>query len=76
MFDFVIQSLAALLLFIGLWLMGNKRLAGPFITAIAEVFTTCVGAMHHTWSMALIGAVLFAVQSRNFYKWSKEGIGW
>lgn len=76
MIDFVVQSLAAGLLFAGLWMMGNKRLAGPFITAVAELFTTIVGVTHHTWSIALIGAVLFFVQGRNFLKWRKEGTRW
>jgi len=76
MFDFVVQSLAAGLLFIGLWMMGDKRLAGPFITTVAEVFTTIVGVTHHTWSIALIGAVLCVVQARNFFKWRQEGTRW
>lgn len=76
MLDFIIQSLAASLLFYGLWTMGNKRLRGPFITALAEVFTTVVGLTHHTWSIALIGAVLTFVQGRNFFKWRAEGTAW
>jgi hypothetical protein len=76
MLDFVVQALAAGLLFIGLWLMGNKRLLGPCITAIAEVFTTTVGIWHHTWSIVLIGVVLAVIQSRNFFKWRQEGVSW
>jgi hypothetical protein len=76
MIDFLIQSLAAILLFAGLWMMGNKRLLGPFVTAVAEVFTTAVGITHRTWSIVLIGIVLSFVQARNFIKWRKEGTRW
>lgn len=74
--DTLVQSLSAGLLFLGLWLMGNKRLAGPFITAIAEGVTLCVGISHHVWSLSLIGFVLAIIQARNFFKWSKEGAAW
>lgn len=76
MLDFVVQSLASVLLFTGLWLMGNKRLLGPFLTAAAEIFTAIVGFTHHTWSIALIGTVLFFVQARNFIKWRTEKTSW
>lgn len=74
MIDFVNQSLCAILLLAGLWLMGNKRLLGPAITTVAEVFTVIVGVTHRTWSIVLIGAVLTFVQGRNFIKWKREGI--
>lgn len=76
MLDFIIQSLSAGLLFSGLWLMGNKRLRGPLLTAFAELFTTTVGITHHTWSITLIGVVLCVVQARNFFKWKAEGTRW
>jgi hypothetical protein len=74
--DFFVQLFAAVFLFAGLWLMGSKRLAGPFLCFIAEGFTTAVGITHHTWSIILIGVVLFFVQVRNFVKWKKEGAPW
>jgi len=74
--DFVIQFLAAVPLLIGLWLMGNRRLVGPFLAFIAEAFTTTVGITHHAWSIVLIGVVLFFVQGRNFFKWRREGVRW
>ena len=76
MIDFLIQFLSAALLLIGLWLMGNKRLIGPFLAFIAELFTTLVGIQHHVWSIVVIGAVLFIVQGRNFLKWQREGVRW
>jgi hypothetical protein len=76
MIDFVIQFLATSLLLSGLWLMGNKRLIGPFLAFLAEFFTTIVGIQHRTWSIIVIGAVLFVVQGRNFLKWHKEGVRW
>lgn len=76
MLDFLIQFLAAAPLLIGLWLMGNKRLLGPFLCFAAEGFTTTVGVMHGVWSIVLIGAVLFVVQLRNFLKWRAEGVQW
>lgn len=74
--DFVVQFLAAIPLLVGLWLMGNRRRSGPFLAFIAEGFTTYVGITHHTWSIVLIGVVLFVVQGRNFLKWQKEGVRW
>ena len=76
MIDFIVQFLATSLLLIGLWLMGNKRLIGPLMTAFAEIFTTIVGVTHHTWSIVVIGVVLSVVQARNFFKWRKEGTRW
>lgn len=76
MLDFTIQTLAAGLLFYGLWSMGNKRLRGPLVTAIAEVFTLLVGIAHNTWSIVVIGGVLAIVQYRNFLKWRAEGTAW
>ena len=76
MMDFIIQALAAGPLLLGLWLMGDKRLWGPFLCFFAEVFTTVVGVQHHAWSIILIGSVLFVVQGRNFLKWRREGARW
>lgn len=76
MIDFIIQTLGAIPLLIGLWLMGNKRLIGPFLCFVAEFFTTVVGITHHVWSIILIGDVLFVVQLRNSLKWKNEGVSW
>lgn len=76
MLDFLMQFLCAVPLLLGLWLMGDKRLLGPFLCFIAEGFTTAVGVTHRVWSIVLIGVVLFVVQLRNFIKWRKEGVGW
>jgi hypothetical protein len=76
MFDFLVQSLAAGLLFYGLWTTGDTRLRGPATCFMAEIFTTIVGVTHHTWSIVLIGGVLFFVQLRNFLKWRAEGVKW
>lgn len=76
MLDFIIQFLTMTLLLVGLWLMGDKRLKGPALTTVAEVFTTIVGVTHHTWSITIIGAVLSFVQARNFFKWKREGAKW
>lgn len=76
MIDFMLQFLCAVPLLLGLWLMGDKRLLGPFLCFVAEGFTTAVGVTHHVWSIVLIGVVLFVVQGRNFLKWRAEGIGW
>lgn len=74
--DNTIQGAAAALLFAGLWLTGNKRLSGPALAAVAEIFTFMIGIWHETWSIILIGAVLFVVQSRNFVVWFREGVRW
>jgi hypothetical protein len=74
--DFIVQSLAAGLLFYGLWQMGNRNLRGPFYAALAEIFTTIVGYWYGTWSIVLIGVVLFVVQARNFMQWRKDGVAW
>lgn len=76
MLDFVIQTLSAVPLLTGLWLMGNRRLLGPFLAFVAEFFTTLTGIRHGAWSIVLIGAVLFVVQGRNFLKWRAEGVRW
>ena len=74
--DSVIQASGMLLLFYGLWEMGNNKLRGPFITGIAEVLTFTVGIVHHTWSIWIIGLVLSVVQFRNYLKWRKEDVNW
>lgn len=76
MIDFLVQFLSMALLLVGLWLMGDKRLIGPFLAFLAEGFTTAVGITHHVWSIIVIGSVLFVVQGRNFWKWRREGIPW
>lgn len=76
MLDFFIQFFSVVLLLSGLWLMGNKRLLGPFLCFAAEGFTAAVGISHHTWSITIIGVVLFFVQGRNFLKWRREGAPW
>jgi hypothetical protein len=76
MIDFIVQFLAAVPLLVGLWLMGDRRLLGPFLAFIAEAFTTAVGVTHGAWSIVLIGVVLFFVQGRNFLKWRREGVRW
>lgn len=76
MIDFTIQFFGTAFLLIGLWLMGNKRLIGPFLAFLAEGLTTIIGITHHVWSVIVIGVVLFFVQGRNFLKWRAEGVGW
>ncbi len=76
MFDFIVQSLATVLLLVGLWLMGDKRLLGPFLAGVAEVFIVVVGWTHGAWSIVVIGVFLGFVQARNFLKWKKEGVAW
>lgn len=76
MIDFIVQAMCVVLLLLGLWLMGDKRLLGPFLCFVAEGFTAAVGIMHHTWSIIVIGVVLFVVQARNFWKWKREGVRW
>jgi hypothetical protein len=76
MLDFLTQFFGMSMLLIGLWLMGSKRLIGPFLCFLAEGLTTYVGIHHHVWSMTGIGIVLFFVQLRNFIKWKREGISW
>lgn len=76
MLDFTVQALSAGLLFVGLWLMGDKRLLGPALCCLAEMFCVVVGVVHDVWSLVLIGMVLFLVQLRNFVKWSNEGSPW
>jgi len=76
MIDFTVQFLATVLLLAGLWLMGNKKLAGVAVVVVAEIFTTAVGIMYGTWSIIVIGICLTIVQGRNFIKWRKEGTPW
>lgn len=76
MIDFLIQALATILLLAGIWMMGDKRLKGPFIAAISELFFVVVGIQHHVWSAIVIGFVLFMIQARNFKKWHSEGAAW
>lgn len=70
------QFLAAVPLLVGLWFTGNKRLLGPFLCFLSELFWIGVGVMHNLWSAILIGAVLFMIQLRNFLKWKAEGVQW
>jgi hypothetical protein len=76
MIDFTVQFLATVLLLAGLWLMGNKKLAGVAMVVVAEIFTTAVGIMYGTWSIIVIGICLTIVQGRNFIKWRKEDTPW
>lgn len=76
MVDFIVQLLSVVLLLTGLWLMGDKRLRGPFLACIAEVFVTIVGIQHQTWSIVVIGVCLGFVQGRNFLKWYRERTPW
>jgi hypothetical protein len=56
--------------------MGDQRLLGPLLAALAEILTTAVGIMHGAWSIVVIGVVLFVVQTRNFVKWYQQGARW
>jgi len=76
MVDFLIQLVSAVLLLLSVWLMGNQRLLGPFLGFVANGAATLVGIQHHVWSIIVIGAVLFFVQGRNFFKWRAEGVRW
>lgn len=76
MIDFTVQFMAIVLLLAGLWLMGNKRLLGPFLAFCAEAAWFVVGVTHHVWSAWVLGAVLFVVQLRNFLRWRREGAPW
>lgn len=76
MLDFAVQFLATALLLAGLWLMGSRRLLGPFLAFMAELLWFVVGVTHHVWSAWVIGGILFVVQLRNFVKWKREGAPW
>ena len=74
--DHLLQFLGTALLLIGLWLMGNRLLIGPFIATVAELMLMAVGIWHGVWSLFVIGFALFFVQGRNFLKWRSEKVSW
>jgi len=71
MIDTIVQTLAVVLLCWGLWETGNKKVRGPVLAAIAELFVIVVGITHGAWSVTLIGVILFFIQSRNAWLWMR-----
>lgn len=69
MIDMIVQSMATIILLLGIWFMGNGVLLGPLLGALSELLFVYIGITNHVWSIAIVGIVIFFIQARNFYKW-------
>ena len=71
-----LQFFAAGVLLLGLWLMGNHKRIGPLLASLSELLWIIVFLPSHLWGGVFLSAILFAMQARNFFKWSQEGVPW
>lgn len=74
--NLLLQFLAAAVLLIGLWLMGNNRKSGPALASFSELLWIACFLPHAMWGGVFLSAVLFVMQGRNFIKWHREGVRW
>ncbi len=72
----LLQFLAAGILLIGLWLMGNQKKIGPFLAALSEVLWVIIFIPPELWGGVFLSTILFVMQARNFIKWHREGLSW
>lgn len=74
--DLALQGVATLTLLVGLWRLGDHRLSGPFLAAIAELMWMAVFVPHRVYGGIVLSVILFAMQARNWWKWRSEGVSW
>ncbi len=76
MFDIMLQFVAAGILLIGLWLMGNHRKSGPALACLSESMWIGIFIINGLWGGVFLSTVLLGMQARNFILWNNEGIKW
>jgi hypothetical protein len=72
----LLQFVAAGILLLGLFLMGNHRKSGPLLAALSEALWIGVFIPPRLWGGIFLSSILFIMQMRNFIKWYKEGVSW
>jgi hypothetical protein len=72
----IVQFIAAGILLVGLYLMGNQKRLGPLLAAASEALWIAVFLPPHLWGGIFLSTVLFCMQARNFIKWSRAGLPW
>ncbi len=55
-----------------IWMMGNKTVWGPILSAIAQIAWTVFCVYTHQWGLIPGNVAIFVVCVRNCIKWSKE----
>jgi hypothetical protein len=76
MINLSLQFIAAAILLVGLWLMGNHRKSGPFLAAFSELLWIGLFIPYQMWGGVFLSTVLFVMQVRNFVQWHGEGLKW
>ena len=76
MVNLLLQFAAAGILLLGLYLMGNQKKLGPFLSAASELLWIVIFIPPELWGGVFLSAVLLVMQVRNFIKWHKEGLPW
>ena len=74
--NLAMQFVAAAVLLLGLYLMGNYRRSGPLLAGASELIWIAVFVPYEMWGGIFLSSVLFVMQARNFLKWSREGARW
>lgn len=74
--NLALQFVAAGILLVGLWQMGNRKLIGPALATIAEVLWVVAFVPNEIWGGVFLSVVLTIFQGRNFVKWYAERVPW
>lgn len=74
--NLALQFVAAAILLLGLWLMGNHRKSGPALASFSEALWILAFVPHGMWGGVFLSTVLLVMQARNFLKWHREGVRW
>ncbi len=71
----MIDWIAAGLEVTGDWLVGNKQRWGFILRMVSGAVWIVVAVRFSVWGLLLVVIPAFAVNTRNFFKWTKENNG-
>ncbi len=66
---------ANLIIWIGLWRVGNKSRNAFLFTMVGEAMYACHVAYRHDWPIFFAVLIFFTLAARNYWKWGKDEPG-
>lgn len=68
----LLESLAFLLVVLGVWLIGNKNVKGQYLMVVAQVFWFTIGFVQNMPGLQLQSVILFGLALRASWLWRKN----
>ena len=71
----LISWVGAILLVVGIKLIGDKKISGFYLATFAEVLWIVWGIFTGSWALVVMSAVFIIMYARAVYKWKNDASG-